>query len=156
MVDQSDGLADILVKDINTALARTHGRITWSPGWSRDSDLDPAVAVTGVRYGDQDSVALLRALRTVADRDSRDRAAVSDAPPASLRLPTLQSCAGWRTGSHRKGGCKGRGCRSPAISSLTAFGTLLTNHGWDGGSFSGCSSFVPVDTRGPVHGRAAE
>jgi hypothetical protein len=27
-VDQRDGLADILLEDINTALARTHGRIT--------------------------------------------------------------------------------------------------------------------------------
>ena len=45
-VDQRDGLADELLKDINAALVRTHGRITWSPGWSRNSDVDPAVAVT--------------------------------------------------------------------------------------------------------------
>jgi hypothetical protein len=45
-VDQRDGLADVLLKDINAALVRTHGRITWSPGWSRNSDVDPAVAVT--------------------------------------------------------------------------------------------------------------
>ena len=34
-VAHRDGLADALRKDINAALARTHGRITWSPGWSR-------------------------------------------------------------------------------------------------------------------------
>jgi len=45
-VDQRDGLADVLLKDINAALVRTHGLITWSPGWSRNSDVDPAVAVT--------------------------------------------------------------------------------------------------------------
>ena len=45
-VDHREDLAGILLKDINAALARTHGRITWSPGWSRNSDVDPAVAVT--------------------------------------------------------------------------------------------------------------
>jgi len=41
-----DGLAGILSKDIRTALSRTHGRITWAPGWTRSSDVEPAVAVT--------------------------------------------------------------------------------------------------------------
>lgn len=31
-VDHRDDLAGVLLKDINTALARTHGRMTWSPG----------------------------------------------------------------------------------------------------------------------------
>ena len=45
-VDHRDGLTDVLLKEVSSALARTHGRITWSPGWRRNSDVDPAVAVT--------------------------------------------------------------------------------------------------------------
>jgi len=44
-VSNRDGLADLLRRDIDTALARTHGRIAWSPEWSRNSDVNPAVAV---------------------------------------------------------------------------------------------------------------
>jgi len=69
-------VADVLLRDISAALARTHGRITWSPGWSRNPDIDPAAAVTA--DGIAINMQLLRgALPTVADRDLRDRAAVS-------------------------------------------------------------------------------
>jgi predicted nucleotidyltransferase component of viral defense system len=35
-----DHLTDRLIRDINTGLARTHGRITWSPTWSPSADID--------------------------------------------------------------------------------------------------------------------
>lgn len=96
-VDQRDDLADILLKDIDAALARTHGRITWSPGWSRNSDVDPAVAVT------PDGIAIkIQLLRGAGyepwpteTREIEQR--YRDAPPAILRVPTLQAFAGWKT-----------------------------------------------------------
>ena len=96
-VDQRDGLADELLKDINAALVRTHGRITWSPGWSRNSDVDPAVAVTpdGIAI----KIQLLRGTRyepwPTQTREIEQR--YRDAPPAILRVPTLLSFAGWKT-----------------------------------------------------------
>lgn len=96
-VDQRDDLADILLKDIDAALARTHGRITWSPGWSRNSDVDSAVAVT------PDGIAIkIQLLRGAGyepwpteTREIEQR--YRDAPPAILRVPTLQAFAGWKT-----------------------------------------------------------
>ena len=96
-VDHRDGLADVLLKEVSSALARTHGRITWSPGWSRNSDVDPAVAVT------PDGIAIQIQLLHGAGyepwptetREIEQR--YRDAPPAILRVPTLLSFAGWKT-----------------------------------------------------------
>jgi Nucleotidyl transferase AbiEii toxin, Type IV TA system len=96
-VDHRDDLADVLLKDINAALARTHGRLTWSPGWSRNSDVDPAVAVTA--DGIAINIQLLRGARyepwptQTCEIEQRYR----DAPPAILRVPTLLAFAGWKT-----------------------------------------------------------
>ena len=87
----------MLLKDIDAALARTHGRITWSPGWSRNSDVDPAVALT------PDGIAIkIQLLRGAGyepwpteTREIEQR--YRDAPPAILRVPTLQAFAGWKT-----------------------------------------------------------
>jgi len=96
-VAHRDGLADALRKDINAALARTHGRITWSPGWSRNSDADHAVAVTA--DGVAINIQLLRGTRyepwPTETREIQQR--YCDAPPAILRVPTLLSFAGWKT-----------------------------------------------------------
>jgi predicted nucleotidyltransferase component of viral defense system len=96
-VDHRDDLAGVLLKDINTALARTHGRITWSPGWSRNSDVDPAVAVTS--DGIAIKIQLLRGTRyepwPTETREIEQR--YRDAPPAILRVPTLLAFAGWKT-----------------------------------------------------------
>jgi hypothetical protein len=96
-IGRRDDLADILATDIAGALLRTHGRITWSPGWSRNSDVEPAIAVT------PDGVAIkLQLLRgegyepwqtEMREIEQRYR----DAPPATLRVPTLASFAGWKT-----------------------------------------------------------
>ncbi|MHB8452400.1 MAG: nucleotidyl transferase AbiEii/AbiGii toxin family protein [Mycobacteriales bacterium] len=92
-----DALADLLAKEISTALTRTLGRITWAPGWQRDSDVDAALAVTPDGVAIQ--IQLLRIggyaawpteLRAIEQR-------YSDAPPATLRVPTPASFAGWKT-----------------------------------------------------------
>ena len=96
-VDHRDGLADVLLKEVSSALARTHGRITWSPGWSRNSDVDPAVAVTPDGIAIQ--IQLLRGAGyepwPTETREIQQR--YRDAPPAILRVPTLLSFAGWKT-----------------------------------------------------------
>jgi hypothetical protein len=71
--------------------------MTWSPGWSRNSDVDPAVAVT------PDGIAIkIQLLRGAGyepwpteTREIEQR--YRDAPPAILRVPTLQAFAGWKT-----------------------------------------------------------
>jgi len=96
-VDHRDGLADVLLKEVSSALARTHGRITWSPEWSRSSDVDPAVAVTADGIAVQ--IQLLRGAGyepwPTETRQIEQR--YRDAPPAILRVPTLLSFAGWKT-----------------------------------------------------------
>jgi predicted nucleotidyltransferase component of viral defense system len=95
-IGHRDDLADVLAADIDAALLRTHGRLTWSPRWSRNSDVEPAVAVTldGVAINLQ----LLRGERyepwptQMHEIEQRYR----DAPPATLRVPTLASFAGWK------------------------------------------------------------
>lgn len=91
-----DHLADRLIQDINAGLARTHGRITWSPTWSPLSDTEPAVAV--VPDGSAIKIQLLPGahyekwpteLREIEQR-------YSDAPPAVLRVPTMPAFAGWK------------------------------------------------------------
>jgi hypothetical protein len=95
--DHRDNLAAVLIDDVSTALARTHGRITWSPGWLRNSDVEPAVAVTpdGIAV----KIQLLRnayyAPWPIETREIEQR--YRDAPPAVLRVPTLLSFAGWKT-----------------------------------------------------------
>ena len=90
-------LDERLSEDIDAALARTHGRITWSPGWSRNSAVDPAVAVTpdGIAI----TIQLLRGAGyepwPTETREIEQR--YRDAPPAILRVPTLQAFAGWKT-----------------------------------------------------------
>ncbi len=96
-VGDRDSLADALARDINAALARTHGRIVWSPEWSRNSDIEPAVAMTpdGIAI----KIQLLRSAHyepwptEVREIEQRYR----DAPPAVLRVPTLASFAAWKT-----------------------------------------------------------
>jgi predicted nucleotidyltransferase component of viral defense system len=91
-----DGLAELLVREIDSALARTHGRVTWSPGWTQ-SDIAAAVAL--LPGGIAIKIQLLRAegyepwpteFRAIEQR-------YGDAPPATLRVPTLRSFAAWKT-----------------------------------------------------------
>jgi len=92
-----DKLAVALSNDVSNALARTHGRITWSPGWSRNSDIEPAVAITP--DGLAVRIQLIRGTHyepwptEIRKIEQRYR----DAPAAVLRVPTLPAFAGWKT-----------------------------------------------------------
>jgi predicted nucleotidyltransferase component of viral defense system len=92
-----DDLAAALIDELGRALARTHGRITWAPAWSSNSEVEPATAVTpdGIAI----KIQLLSADRyepwPTEFREIEQR--YRDAPPAVLRVPTLESFAGWKT-----------------------------------------------------------
>ena len=84
-------IATALIDDIGAALARTHGRIVWSPAWSSNSDVEPAVAVT--TDGIAIKIQLLNASRyepwPTEVREIEQR--YQDVPPTVLRVPTLGS-----------------------------------------------------------------
>jgi predicted nucleotidyltransferase component of viral defense system len=89
-------IAGRLETTINDAMLRTHGRLTWSPSFTA-RDVEPAVVETP--SGIAIRVQLLARegyqpwpteLRDVTQR-------YSDAPPAKLIVPTIESFAGWKT-----------------------------------------------------------
>lgn len=84
-----------LVRALDGNLMRTHGRPSWAPGFN-DRDTDAAVMSTA---GIQVKVQVLRGEHY--SPWPMERVAVeqrySDAPPATLTVPTLASFAGWKT-----------------------------------------------------------
>jgi len=86
-----------LTKTIDTALRRSHGRVSWSPPWTRNSDVEPAVVIT------PDGIAVKIQLLRAANYEpwpTQKRAIEQryrDAPPAVLQVPTLPSFVGWKT-----------------------------------------------------------
>lgn len=84
-----------LVHMLTSALKRTHGRPTWTPGFT-DRDTDAAVLSTA---GTQVKLQVLRGEHystwPVERRVIEQRYA--DAPPASLIVPTLPSFVAWKT-----------------------------------------------------------
>jgi hypothetical protein len=93
---ERDDLALRLARDIGAALARTHGRIRWTPPWS-STDVESAVAVTPT--GVAIKIQLLRNVgyqpwpTEVCQIEQR----YQDAPSATLRVPTLPAFVGWKT-----------------------------------------------------------
>jgi predicted nucleotidyltransferase component of viral defense system len=85
-----------LVKAINSALLRTHGRPTWSPSFST-RDVEPAIV--HIPGGISIKLQLLTRRGYPAwpteRRDIEQR--YQDAPPATLIVPTVESFAGWKT-----------------------------------------------------------
>jgi hypothetical protein len=79
------------------ACKRTHGRLTWSPAWTPNSDVAPALIET--MRGVVIKIQLLRGAHyepwPTEERAINQR--YSDAPPATLRVPTLAAFAGWKT-----------------------------------------------------------
>jgi hypothetical protein len=73
------------------------GRITRPPGWSRNCDVDPAVAVTPA--GIAIKIQLLPAMgyQPWPTEPGEIEQCYRDAPPAILAVPTLLSLAGWKT-----------------------------------------------------------
>lgn len=91
-----------LVRALEQTLMRTHGRPSWTPAFT-DRDTDPAVISTA---GVQVRLQVLRGEDYSAW--PVERVAVeqrySDAPPATLTVPTLGSFAGWRTAAWNERG----------------------------------------------------
>jgi predicted nucleotidyltransferase component of viral defense system len=89
-------IAARLVNSINTALLRTHGRLTWSPSFGT-RDIDPAIVQTSSGI----SIKLQLLTRggypawPTEQRDIEQR--YQDAPPATLIVPTIESFVGWKT-----------------------------------------------------------
>jgi hypothetical protein len=92
-----DAVANQLRRDIDQALQRTHGRLTWNPAWTPNSDVAPALIETPARVVIK--VQLLRGAHyepwPTEEREIEQR--YSDAPPATLRVPTRAAFAGWKT-----------------------------------------------------------
>ncbi len=84
-----------LVRAVERDLMRTHGRPSWQPAFT-DRDVEPAVlSAAGLRVRLQVLRGELYANWPVERVELEQR--YSDAPPATLNVPTLASFAGWKT-----------------------------------------------------------
>lgn len=94
--DRAD-LALRLISTVERAVQRSHGRVTWQPGFSANNDVEPAVAL--IPGGIAIRLQLLRSRGyerwPVTEQEIEQRYA--DVEPATLRTPTLRSFAGWKT-----------------------------------------------------------
>jgi hypothetical protein len=110
-VDHREDLAGVLLKDINTALARTHGQITWSP----DGIAIKIQLLSGARYEPWPT--------QTREIEQRYR----DAPSATLPAPTLLAFAGWKTAAWLDRGVS-RVCPASCACHSTADGARLNIH----------------------------
>lgn len=84
-----------LVRAVERDLMRTHGRPSWQPAFT-DRDVEPAVlSAAGLRVRLQVLRGDLYSSWPVERVELEQR--YSDAPPATLVVPTLASFAGWKT-----------------------------------------------------------
>ncbi|GIH03286.1 hypothetical protein Rhe02_13530 [Rhizocola hellebori] len=103
-------LADRLTKTIASQLLRTHGRVSWNPGFSPRDDVQPAVLQTseGIAIKIQllDGANYTRWPVEIRHLEQRYR----DARPALLQVPTIASFVGWKTDAWcaRVGSCTSR------------------------------------------------
>jgi hypothetical protein len=92
-----DAVGEELRRDIDRGLQRSHGRLAWNPVWTPNSDVAPALIETA--RGVVIKIQLLRGAHyepwPTEERAINQR--YSDAPPATLRVPTLAAFAGWKT-----------------------------------------------------------
>ena len=90
-------LADRLTKAISSRLLRTLGRVSWNPGFTLHDDVQPAVLETseGIAIKIQLLGAKGYARWPVEMRPIEQR--YRDVRPATLRVPTITSFAGWKT-----------------------------------------------------------
>lgn len=85
-----------LVKSINDALLRTHGRLSWSPSFSVQ-DVEPAIVETPSGIAIRVQLLAHHGFQPWPTelRDIEQR--YKDAPPTKLVVPTIESFAGWKT-----------------------------------------------------------
>jgi len=90
-------LAARLTSTVSGRLMRTHGRVSWNPGFDPHDDVQPAVLETA--EGIAIKIQLLDgrgyASWPVEMRQIEQR--YQDARPATLQVPTISSFAGWKT-----------------------------------------------------------
>jgi predicted nucleotidyltransferase component of viral defense system len=93
--DRAD-IAERLTKAANAALLRTHGRLAWSPAFTVQ-DIEPAIIETSTGIAIRVQLLASRGYQPWPSelRDVEQR--YSDAPPAKLIVPTIESFAGWKT-----------------------------------------------------------
>jgi hypothetical protein len=89
-------LATALIQDISTGLARTHGRLTWTPPWSPYTDIEPAIAVTPDGIAIKIQLLPGRHYEKWPTELHQIEQRYRDAPPATLRVPTMPAFAGWK------------------------------------------------------------
>jgi predicted nucleotidyltransferase component of viral defense system len=89
-------IAEQLVKSIDAALLRTHGRVNWSPPFG-NRDVEPAIVYTpgGISIRLQVLHGIGYPPWPTEHRDIEQR--YQDAPPATLIVPTIESFVGWKT-----------------------------------------------------------
>ncbi|WP_020521990.1 nucleotidyl transferase AbiEii/AbiGii toxin family protein [Catelliglobosispora koreensis] len=90
-------LADRLAKVISQGLLRTHGRISWNPGFAIRDDAQAAIMETpsGIAVKIQLLANEGYSRWPVEERPVEQR--YRDARPASLVVPTMSSFVGWKT-----------------------------------------------------------
>jgi predicted nucleotidyltransferase component of viral defense system len=96
-------IAERLVKSIDVALLRTHGRVNWSPSFE-NRDVEPTIVQ--IPGGISIRLQLLRGTGyppwPTEHRDIEQR--YQDAPPATLIVPTIESFVGWKMAAwHERG-----------------------------------------------------
>jgi predicted nucleotidyltransferase component of viral defense system len=90
--------AAAIERTLASALRRSHGRIAWAPALTAVHDTDPAVLVAddgrlAVRVQLLDALGYPPWPTEIHALQQRYR----DAPPATLRVPTIESFAAWKT-----------------------------------------------------------
>ncbi len=97
-------VASRLTQSIEFGLLRTHGRATWNPPFSANSDVQPAALEIpdGITIKVQLLDGRFYSRWPVERREMEQR--YTDAGPAILTVPTLESFSGWKTAAwHDRG-----------------------------------------------------
>lgn len=89
-------LASRLTRNIESSLLRTHGRVSWNPDFALNDDVYPAILETAdgiaIRIQLLDGKGYSKWPVELRQIEQRYR----DVGPASLRVPTISSFAGWK------------------------------------------------------------
>jgi predicted nucleotidyltransferase component of viral defense system len=95
-----------LTRAISSALLRTHGRVSWAPEFT-SKDTESAIVETPAGVAIRVQLLAIRGYQPWPTelRDIEQR--YSDAPPAKLIVPTIDSFAGWKTAAwHDRGAAR--------------------------------------------------
>ena len=95
-----------LTKAVSSALLRTHGRVSWATEFTT-KDVEPAIVETPAGIAIRIQLLAGHGYRPWPTelRDIEQR--YSDAPPAKLIVPTIESFAGWKTATwHDRGAAR--------------------------------------------------